>query len=73
MAVIGFRESPQTRHLLPRLTSFSTSLRDLGVALGEMLLSQMPACSASYPDWPTHQVWPLELLPGDSDPDLKAA
>lgn len=29
MAVIGFRESPQTRHLLPRLTSISTSLRDL--------------------------------------------
>lgn len=67
MAVIGFRASPQTRFLVPTLTSFHTSLRDLGVALGEMLLSRMPQFEEKYPDWPTEKVWPLSLVPGQSD------
>jgi len=67
MAVIGFRESPQTRHLVPSLTSFRTSLRDLGIALGEMLLSRMPIYGDKYKDWPTSMVWPLTLVPGNSD------
>jgi DNA-binding LacI/PurR family transcriptional regulator len=67
IAVIGFRESPQTRHLVPSLTSFTTSLRDLGAALADMLLSRMPAYASRYPDWPTSTVWPMVLLPGDSD------
>jgi DNA-binding LacI/PurR family transcriptional regulator len=67
IAVIGFRESPQTRFLTPRLTCFTTSLRDLGVALAETLLSQMPAFQAQYPDWPPQRIWPMTLLPGDSD------
>ena len=67
MAVIGFRESPQTRHLVPSLTSFRTSLRDLGIALGEMLLSRLPVYGDSYKDWPTSLVWPLTLIPGNSD------
>lgn len=67
IAIIGFRESPQTRHLTPRLTCFRTSLKDLGVALGEMLLSRMPDFAEHYPDWPSTKVWPMELVPGDSD------
>lgn len=73
MAVIGFRDSPLTRHLTPRLTSFATSLRDLGVALGEMLLSRMPSFQDGYPDWPMNKVWPLTLVPGDSDPVHKSS
>jgi DNA-binding LacI/PurR family transcriptional regulator len=71
LAVIGFRDSPQTKHLVPRLTSFTTSLRDLGVALGEALLSQMPAYSGGYPGRTSQMIWPLTLLPGDSDPPLR--
>jgi DNA-binding LacI/PurR family transcriptional regulator len=70
MAVIGFRESPQTRHLVPSLTSFRTSLRDLGEALGQMLLSQMPPYDKDYPNWPSSQVWPLTLIAGDSDAQI---
>jgi DNA-binding LacI/PurR family transcriptional regulator len=68
MAVIGFRESFQNRHLMPHLTSYSTSLRDLGIALGEILLSQMPGFAERYKDLPSQKIWPLTLVPGDSDP-----
>jgi DNA-binding LacI/PurR family transcriptional regulator len=68
MAVVGFRDSPITRHLVPRLTSFTTSLRDLGEALGETLLSRMVGFQDKYPDVPPHRIWNMELLPGDSDP-----
>jgi DNA-binding LacI/PurR family transcriptional regulator len=67
MAIIGFRDSPLTQHLVPSLTSFTTSLRDLGTALAEMLLSRMPEYALSYPDSPMTKVWPLSLIPGDSD------
>ena len=68
LAVIGFRDSPMTRHLVPRITSFTTSLRDLGEALGETLLSRMPGFQDAYPDVQIHRVWPMELVPGESDP-----
>jgi len=68
MAIIGFRESLQNRHLSPHLTSFSTSLRDLGMALGEVLLSQLPSFSERYKDLPRQKVWPMELVQGESDP-----
>ena len=68
LAVIAFRESPITRHLVPRMTSFTTSLRDLGVALGETLLSTMPDFQDSYPDHGLQRTWPMELVPADSDP-----
>lgn len=67
-AVIAFRESPITRYLVPRITSFTTPLRELGIALGEMLLSTMPDFRAAYPNTELQRVWPLELVEGDSDP-----
>ena len=67
IAIIGFRDSPVTRYLVPSLTSFTASLRELGIALAEMLLSRMPEYEASYPNWPTERIWPLSLVPGDSD------
>lgn len=68
LAVIAFRESPTTRHLVPRITSFTTSLRDLGVALGETLLATMPEFQIAYPNNHLQRTWPMELVPGDSDP-----
>jgi DNA-binding LacI/PurR family transcriptional regulator len=68
MAVIAFRESPATRHLVPRITSYTTSLRDLGVALGETLLSTMPEFSEAYSGMKLQRTWPMALAEGDSDP-----
>jgi DNA-binding LacI/PurR family transcriptional regulator len=68
LAVIGFRDSPLTRHLVPKLTCFTTSLKDLGIALGETLLSRVPRFKDDYADVPLERIWPLDLLPGDSDP-----
>lgn len=68
LGVIAFRESPITRHLVPRITSFTTSLRDLGVTLGQTLLSTMPDFLENYPNVRDQQVWPMELVAGESDP-----
>lgn len=67
MAVVGFRESPLSRFLSPTLTSFRLSLRDLGVALGESLLASMPAYAEIYPQGLVQRIWPMELVPGESD------
>jgi DNA-binding LacI/PurR family transcriptional regulator len=67
IAVIGFRESPLSRFLSPTLTSFRLSLRDLGVALGESLLASMPAYADVYPQGLVQRVWPMQLVPGESD------
>ena len=67
IAVIGFRESPQSRFLSPTLTCFRMSLRDLGIALGESLLASMPAYADIYPQGLVRRIWPLELVPGESD------
>ena len=67
LAVIGFREGPQARFLSPTLTCFRMSLHDLGVTLGESLLSTLPAFEAVYPLGTVQRIWPLELVPGESD------
>jgi DNA-binding LacI/PurR family transcriptional regulator len=67
IAVVGFRASQQSRFLSPTLTCFRLSLRDLGVALGEALLASMPAYAETYPLGIVHKIWPLELVPGESD------
>jgi len=67
LAVVGFRESPVTRFVSPTLTSFRLSLRELGIALAESLLATMPAFAEAYPLGVTHRLWPMELVPGDSD------
>jgi DNA-binding LacI/PurR family transcriptional regulator len=67
IAVIGFREAPQARFLSPTLTCFRLSLRDLGITLGESLLASMPPYADIYPQGIVHKIWPLELVPGESD------
>jgi len=65
-AVIS-RDSPQAHFLVPKLTSFRLSLRDLGIALAEALLATMPAYAPHYPLGVVRKVVPLELVEGDSD------
>ncbi|WP_245581838.1 LacI family DNA-binding transcriptional regulator [Phyllobacterium phragmitis] len=67
IAVIGFRESTQSRFLSPTLTCFRISLRELGIKLAEALLSTLPAFAGQYPQERTKLVWPMELVPGESD------
>lgn len=67
IAVIGFRESLVAKFLSPALTCFKLSLRDLGIALGESLLASMPAYAEIYPQGTVRRVWPMELVPGESD------
>jgi DNA-binding LacI/PurR family transcriptional regulator len=66
IAVIG-RYSPQAAILAPSLTCFKPSLRDLGEALAEALLATMPDYANAYPQGIIRKVWPLQLIPGDSD------
>lgn len=67
IAVIGFRESPQSRFLSPTLTCFRISLRDLGIRLAEAMLSALPAFENQYPREKIELIWPMELVPGESD------
>lgn len=67
IAVIGFRESPQSRFLSPTLTCFRLSLHDLGIAVAESLLATMPEHQAQYPLGQVHMIWPMELVEGESD------
>ena len=66
IAVIG-RRSPHSHFLSPRLTAYGLSLRDLGIALGETLLATIPAYAATYAERPTRMLWPMTLVPGESD------
>tara|TARA_R110002020_G_scaffold3766_16_gene16624 strand:+ start:6694 stop:7734 length:1041 start_codon:yes stop_codon:yes gene_type:complete len=65
-AIIG-RDSPQAHYLVPKLTCFRLSLRQLGIDLAEALLATMPAYAEAYPLGITRRVVPLELVEGDSD------
>ena len=67
IAIIGFRESLQTRALVPHLTCFSAKLKDIGIALAKTLLSQMSPFSSQYSNHPRQKIWPMTLLEGDSD------
>jgi DNA-binding LacI/PurR family transcriptional regulator len=67
LGIIGFRESPLTSFLSPRLTCFRISLRDLGMSLAEALLSSMPAYADLYPQGLVNKIWSMELIPGESD------
>lgn len=67
MMVIGFRESPRAKYLQPALTCYRLSLNDLGKELAETLLALMPHYGEAYQNHDRNRVWPLELVPGESD------
>ncbi|AJY46308.1 LacI family DNA-binding transcriptional regulator [Martelella endophytica] len=72
LAIIAERESPVGRFLSPRLTCFRIDAAALGCSLGEMLLSTLPAFAEQYADVPRQQIWPFDLVEGESDPPLQA-
>jgi len=67
IAVIGFREAPRARFLQPALTCYRLSLQDLGTELAETLLSSMPEYAEIYSSHACNRLWPLDLVPGESD------
>jgi DNA-binding LacI/PurR family transcriptional regulator len=67
LAVVGFRDEPSVRFLVPSLTRFKLSLSSLGRALGTALLAQIPRYQKQFPQGRIQQVQKLELKPGESD------
>jgi DNA-binding LacI/PurR family transcriptional regulator len=67
LAVVGFRDNPQVRFLSPRLSCYHVALTELGVSLGETLLSLMPAAAGPPSHRPAPQLWPLHYTEGESD------
>ncbi|MFI5015443.1 MAG: substrate-binding domain-containing protein [Hyphomicrobiales bacterium] len=67
LAIIGFRQSPQARFLAPALTCFKVTLQDVGVRLAEALLAAMPAHAAHYRQGVVQEIWPMQLVAGESD------
>ncbi len=65
-AIIG-RDSPHAHYLVPKLTCFRLSLRELGISLAEALLATMPEYAETYPLGVVRKVVPLELVEGESD------
>jgi DNA-binding LacI/PurR family transcriptional regulator len=73
LSVIGFQEEPSARFLSPKVTCFRSRLRELGCRLGEALLAQIPAYAADPSAPLIQEVWPSELLAGESDAALDSA
>ncbi len=67
LSIIGFQQESSARFLSPKVTCFKSSLHALGVRLGEALLSTMPAYAEAVRAPVVQEVWPMELVPGESD------
>jgi DNA-binding LacI/PurR family transcriptional regulator len=65
LSIIGLRESPQSRSLRPLLTCYRVDLNALGAALAEILIAAM--FDPTNPRASTHELWPVHLVPGESD------
>jgi DNA-binding LacI/PurR family transcriptional regulator len=65
LAVVGFRKNPVCEYLVPALTSFEVSLEEYGRRLGEIVLDQV--ASAGQDDRPMQEIWPMTVVPGESD------
>jgi DNA-binding LacI/PurR family transcriptional regulator len=67
LAIVGFQEEPSGRFLSPQLTAFRSDLGGLGARLGEALIATLPAQRGQSPAEPIRQIWPMELVAGESD------
>jgi DNA-binding LacI/PurR family transcriptional regulator len=67
LSIIGFGEEPVARFLRPEVTHYRSDLRGLGARLGDALLSSIPAYSQGEGTTLVQEVWPMELVPGESD------
>jgi DNA-binding LacI/PurR family transcriptional regulator len=70
IAVIVIVDTALCRYFSPTLTSFRPPLESLGRRLAEMLLASMPAYAGSDGPRIVREVWPMELLPRESDQPL---
>jgi DNA-binding LacI/PurR family transcriptional regulator len=70
VAVIVIVDTPLCRYFSPALTSFRPTLEPLGRRLAEMLLAAMPAYAGSEGHRVIREVWPMELVPRESDRPL---
>jgi hypothetical protein len=52
---------------MPALTRFRASLPDLGRKLGEDLVEVIEAKAAGHQPPARQTIWPMELVPGESD------
>ena len=67
LSIIGFGEEPVARFLEPTVTHYRSDLRGLGERLGRALLAFMPAHCQDGRTALIQEVWPMELVPGQSD------
>ncbi|MCX7303994.1 MAG: substrate-binding domain-containing protein [Hyphomicrobiales bacterium] len=67
LSIVGLRDEPTVRFLEPSVTCFSVSLRDIGVAIAEAMLAQLPAHAGAYPPGIVQKLAHLELRAGESD------
>ena len=65
LAIIGFRDEPTVRFLVPSLTCFSASLHELGEHLANGLVSRISAAD-DEDAIPMRKLAPLQLRSGDS-------
>ena len=74
LSVIGLRDTPACRALVPTLTCFSLSLRELGRKLAEIVpTTSPPETGVASEAGPIQLLWPMHLLPGTSDGPLRPA
>ena len=67
VSVIAFQEEPNGRFLTPKVTCFRSPLADLGKRLGQALLASIPAYAEAAGGRPIQEIWPMELVQGESD------
>jgi DNA-binding LacI/PurR family transcriptional regulator len=67
VAVMVIVDTALCRYFSPALTSFRPPLEPLGRRLAEMLLASMPAYAGSDGARVIREVWPMELVPRESD------
>ena len=70
VAVVVIVDTALCRYFSPALTSFRPQLEPLGRRLAEMLLASMPSHAGSEGARIVREVWPMELMPRESDQPL---
>lgn len=66
LAIIGFRDEPTVRFLMPSLTCFSASLHELGENLARALLARIPAFAEQPMRQPIQALARLTMRVGES-------
>ena len=73
VAVLVVVAGPFCSYMSPALTGFSVALEPLGRRLSEILLASMPRYAGEGGPQIIREVWPLQLLPGETDRPVRQA